>query len=221
MVAHQKKSIFLYLIMSLRIFVGCTLFLSGLSKILNFDNFTMVAYSYKILPISIAPLFIFVLPIVEYSIGLLLILGVKIRISAIVSTLLFVIFIIAVGVNIFRGNNSSCGCFTIIHDNKIGFPLLIQDIFLFFVSLIIFFNGNRSVLKFSENKYLTINIMKKIHSLDKSIISMIIFSSIILMFSVGFNSKHKLFHVEDLYKHNAVNFYSKKVNLSKFRDKNL
>lgn len=67
--------------------------------------------AYELLPIPVADTVGYLLPVLEVAIGLLLVLGLLTRLSAIVSGLLFVAFIIGIASVWARGIEIDCGCF--------------------------------------------------------------------------------------------------------------
>jgi uncharacterized membrane protein YphA (DoxX/SURF4 family) len=67
--------------------------------------------AYRLLPEAIVPFVGHALPIVEILVGALLILGVFIRPMAVVSSLMFVAFIIGIASVWARGLSIDCGCF--------------------------------------------------------------------------------------------------------------
>ncbi len=67
--------------------------------------------AYKIFPTDLAHLVGYALPWVEVAIGLLLILGIMVRYSAIFSGIIMVIFIAAIASVWARGLLIDCGCF--------------------------------------------------------------------------------------------------------------
>lgn len=71
----------------------------------------MAVRAYELLPIFVANILGIVLPFVEIGIGILLILGAAIRISAISGALLMIIFIIGIAQAWARGLSIDCGCF--------------------------------------------------------------------------------------------------------------
>jgi uncharacterized membrane protein YphA (DoxX/SURF4 family) len=94
-----------------RLTLGGVLFAAGYLKIGTLDKSQMAVRAYELLPISIANFLGVVLPFFEIAIGLLLILGAGIRISAVLGGFTMVIFIIAIAQAWARGLNIDCGCF--------------------------------------------------------------------------------------------------------------
>ena len=67
--------------------------------------------AYELLPEAIVPTVGYLLPALEVAIGVLLVLGLLTRAAAVVSSLLFVAFIIGIASAWARGLQIDCGCF--------------------------------------------------------------------------------------------------------------
>ena len=71
----------------------------------------MAVRAYELLPVSVANLFGYILPWFEIGVGALLILGVAVKISALLGGVTMVIFIFAIAQAWARGLSIDCGCF--------------------------------------------------------------------------------------------------------------
>ena len=94
-----------------RLIVGGVIFAAGYLKVGHIAKSQMAVRAYDVLPIGIANFLGTVLPFVEVAIGLLLILGAAIRINALLSAALMVLFILAITQAGLRGLTIDCGCF--------------------------------------------------------------------------------------------------------------
>jgi uncharacterized membrane protein YphA (DoxX/SURF4 family) len=94
-----------------RLVLGGVLLAAGLLKYQHLDKSQMAVRAYEMLPISVANFIGIVLPFAEIGMGLLLILGAATRISAALSALLMVIFVIGISQAWARGLSIDCGCF--------------------------------------------------------------------------------------------------------------
>jgi uncharacterized membrane protein YphA (DoxX/SURF4 family) len=94
-----------------RLVLGGVLLAAGLLKYQHLDKSQMAVRAYEMLPISVANFIGIVLPFAEIGMGLLLILGAATRISAVLSSLLMVIFVIGISQAWARGLSIDCGCF--------------------------------------------------------------------------------------------------------------
>jgi uncharacterized membrane protein YphA (DoxX/SURF4 family) len=94
-----------------RLILGGVLFAAGWLKIFTPAKSQMSVRAYEVLPISIANFLGIALPWLEVGFGILLILGIAVRLSAIVGGGLMVVFIAAISQAWARGLSIDCGCF--------------------------------------------------------------------------------------------------------------
>ena len=94
-----------------RLTLGAVLLIAGYLKAINPQKSAMAVRAYEVLPISIANFFGYILPWFEIGVGALLILGVAVRISAVLGGLTMLIFILAISQAWARGLSIDCGCF--------------------------------------------------------------------------------------------------------------
>jgi uncharacterized membrane protein YphA (DoxX/SURF4 family) len=87
------------------------LFAAGWLKIFTPAKSQMSVRAYEVLPISIANFLGIALPWLEVGFGILLILGIGVRLSAIVGGGLMIVFIAAISQAWARGLSIDCGCF--------------------------------------------------------------------------------------------------------------
>jgi len=96
----------------LRIILGIIFIWASWEKIIDPGGFARVVKNYAILPeILINPVALF-LPWVEAICGILLITGYLVKGSAFIVDTLMCVFILAFVINMFRGIDISCGCFS-------------------------------------------------------------------------------------------------------------
>lgn len=101
------------LISANRIILGLIFIYASWNKVLEPAAFAKVIANYQILPdVLVAPSAIF-LPWLELTSGICLVVNRWTGGSAIVVTALIVVFTAAIGFNIYRGMDISCGCFTL------------------------------------------------------------------------------------------------------------
>ena len=131
-----------------RLILGVTFIYASLDKIAHPEQFARIIYNYKILPPFLINIFAVTLPWVEFLTGLFLIFGIFTESASLLICFLFIIFIIATSINIFRGIDLNCGCFsTDPAGKKEGATLLIKDfIFLYLGIMVIFFHKNFATL---------------------------------------------------------------------------
>lgn len=94
-----------------RLSLGVVLLLAGYLKAINPQKSAMAVRAYEVLPVSIANFLGYVLPWFEIGVGALLILGVAVKISALLGGFTMLIFIIAISQAWARGLSIDCGCF--------------------------------------------------------------------------------------------------------------
>ena len=94
-----------------RLALGGVLFAAGWLKIFTPAKSQMAVRAYEVLPIPVANFLGLVLPWLEIGVGVLLILGVGVRLSAIIGGALMLLFIVAIAQAGLRGLSIDCGCF--------------------------------------------------------------------------------------------------------------
>jgi uncharacterized membrane protein YphA (DoxX/SURF4 family) len=94
-----------------RVILGGVLLVAGGLKVGNPQKSAMSVRAYEVLPIDIANFFGYVLPWFEIGVGALLILGVAVKISALLGGVTMLIFILAISQAWARGLSIDCGCF--------------------------------------------------------------------------------------------------------------
>ncbi len=94
-----------------RLILGGVLFAAGWLKIFTPAKSQMAVRAYEILPISFANFLGILLPWFEVGLGVLLILGIAVRLSAFFGGALMVLFIAAISQAWARGLSIDCGCF--------------------------------------------------------------------------------------------------------------
>ncbi len=132
---------------SLPVQVLCRFILGGLfiyasiSKIVHPYAFAKIIYNYKLLPDILIYISAISLPWVEMISGLFLVAGIFKRTAAIILFSLLIIFIIAISINLIRGLDFDCGCFTTVTTENGSDPvgLLIRDILMLIPGGVIIF----------------------------------------------------------------------------------
>ena len=96
-----------------RIVLGGLFIWSSMDKMANMGEFAKVIYYYRILPSGFENLFAIFLPWMEFTTGLLLVVGRFKRGAIVIYSGLLIIFIIALSQALLRGLDISCGCFSV------------------------------------------------------------------------------------------------------------
>ena len=129
-----------YLSLIARIIVGTVFVVVGVTKIAEPKLFANEIGNYQMLPDLFVNFSAIILPWVELVIGVLLILGIKLKESSLLSTILLLLFTIAVAIAWARGLNINCGCFSTIHEEKVGYSKILQNLGLISLTLITYFS---------------------------------------------------------------------------------
>ena len=94
-----------------RLILGSVLLVAGALKVPNLPKSAMAVRAYEMLPIPVANFLGYTLPWIEIGLGLLLIVGVTVKISGALGGLTMLAFIIAIAQAWARGLSIDCGCF--------------------------------------------------------------------------------------------------------------
>ena len=120
-----------------RIFLGCILGWAGIVKIQNPEAFIKIMTAYDLLPEGLVVLWGIFLPWIEFVTGLFLFFGLWHKSAVLINSGLFLIFAIALSINILRGADIACGCFGFNDTNL--YVVLLQDLIFLICCLFLFF----------------------------------------------------------------------------------
>ena len=95
----------------LRLVLGVVLLLAGGLKVGNPLGAARAVQAYDVLPFELARWIGYALPWVEIVVGVLLVLGLFTRVSAVIGTVLMLAFVIGIAQAWARGLSIDCGCF--------------------------------------------------------------------------------------------------------------
>jgi uncharacterized membrane protein YphA (DoxX/SURF4 family) len=141
-----------WIALAARVIVGFVFIYASLDKIAHPAEFAGIVNNYRILPHELINLTAILLPWVELAAGLLLVLGLFSRGSALIISLMLVVFIAAISYNVARGLDFNCGCFDTGKDGMvIGWTKIGQNIVLLALSLHALFR--RSALALGRSLY--------------------------------------------------------------------
>jgi uncharacterized membrane protein YphA (DoxX/SURF4 family) len=96
-----------------RLALGGVFVFAGVVKIAAPREFARIVVNYQILPENAAVYLAFVLPWIEALLGVLLILGVRVKEISVTVSLLLVAFVGAVLIRSMNGSAAPCGCFSL------------------------------------------------------------------------------------------------------------
>ncbi len=94
-----------------RLVLGGVVLVAGLLKVGQLETSARAVRAYQLLPYDVAGYVGYALPVLEVAVGLLLVLGLFTRASAVVGGLLMVVFILGIASAWARGLSIDCGCF--------------------------------------------------------------------------------------------------------------
>lgn len=100
-----------WLTIRVQIALGAIFVFAAWPKLVDPPSFAHMIYNYRILPAGLINFSALVMPWVEIVAGLCLIVGVWTRPARWIITLMLVVFMIAISINLVRGNAIDCGCF--------------------------------------------------------------------------------------------------------------
>lgn len=128
--------------------LGLTFIYASYHKILAPADFAKIVYGYDLFPNEAINLIAIVLPFIELNAGLALILGLYPRSAALIITGMLVAFIIVLSINLIRGHEFDCGCFSTKEAGAFSSAesTLVRDIIYLILGLQIFlFKGLRRI----------------------------------------------------------------------------
>jgi uncharacterized membrane protein YphA (DoxX/SURF4 family) len=102
-----------WLTVRVQIALGIIFVVAAWPKIIDPPSFAHMIYNYRILPGALINISALVMPWVELLAGLCLILAVWTRPARWLITAMLVVFMIAITINLVRGNAIDCGCFDV------------------------------------------------------------------------------------------------------------
>ena len=122
-----------------RLFLGVLFIYASVDKILHPAAFAKIIYNFHILPGFLINILAIVLPWLEFMVGTCLILGIRLDAAALLASSLLGVFIVALGINLIRGLDINCGCFSTASSSKSNISKrLIEDIIFLAMSLQVF-----------------------------------------------------------------------------------
>lgn len=128
--------------------LGLTFIYASYHKILAPADFAKIIYGYDLFPGGIINLIAIVVPFIELIAGLALILGIYPRAAVSIINGMLVMFIVVLAVNLIRGHEFDCGCFSA---KEAGYfssaeSMLVRDIIFLILGLQVFlFSGVRKI----------------------------------------------------------------------------
>jgi len=142
----MKKTFFLnnarYLDPLCRWILGSIFIYASLDKLFHPADFAQAVYSYQILPDIFINIFAIILPWIELTCGVLLIIGFFKKGSILIINLLLITFLVAMTINLFRGLETGCGCFDLGNtSDRINISYLFRDLLLIGMGAYLYFSN--------------------------------------------------------------------------------
>ena len=126
--------------LAFRVILGALFLYAGIAKIVDPMGFARSIHNYKLLPESLINVAAILLPWLEVIVGGSLLLGIGTAGGALIATALFSIFAGALTINLIRGLDIACGCFsTAANGGSISGFYLLRDFSLLLMSIQILF----------------------------------------------------------------------------------
>jgi putative oxidoreductase len=107
-----------WLTIRVQLALGALFVAASLPKIIDPPSFAHMIYNYRIVPAPVINLMALTMPWVELLCGLALLLGVWRRAALGLIAAMLVVFIVAIAINLGRGNAIDCGCFNVADAGK-------------------------------------------------------------------------------------------------------
>jgi putative oxidoreductase len=142
-----------WLELAARWILGLTFIYASFHKIIAPAEFAKIVYGYDLFPAAFINLIAIIIPFLELIAGLALIIGAYPRSAGIIINALLMAYIIVLSINLIRGHEFDCGCFT---PGQSGYSsssevTLVRDIIYFIMGLQVFlFSGIRKMCLFSR-----------------------------------------------------------------------
>ena len=139
-----------YTLLGIRLILGTILILAAVGKIPEQARFVDIVTQYGLLPWSLARAYGSILPWLELTLGICLVLGFLTRLAAGTSILMIISFIVANGTAVYSRDVMECGCFGLLYEGtgyltfiKTSDALVIDIVMIVVAFIILFYSGGR------------------------------------------------------------------------------
>jgi putative oxidoreductase len=130
-----------------RLILGMTFMAASFYKIIDPGQFAQIIYGYGLFPDNLINIIAIFIPFIEFFCGLLLVLGIYKGGASFIINMMLLGFIIAISINLIRGYEFDCGCFTNNASSQ-GFnprTLLLRDAALLCIGITIFLSDIKKI----------------------------------------------------------------------------
>ena len=110
-VAQEEHPGFRAVSLVARVVLGMVMLVAGAEKLGALEAFGANIYNYQLLPVELVNIAAMLFVWTEIAVGVLLVVGAAVRGSALVSSIMLIVFIVAIGSAMARGLKIDCGCF--------------------------------------------------------------------------------------------------------------
>jgi uncharacterized membrane protein YphA (DoxX/SURF4 family) len=143
-----------YISLLLRIYIGVIFIYASLHKIAHPDMFAIDIATYDILPLYLVNLMAIILPYIELTSGILIIIGPFQKEGALLISGMMCMFLIALIIAIYKGINASCGCFASqsVEEDPISYKTVIRDLSWLLIALYVLLFDKRPLLTFKKER---------------------------------------------------------------------
>ncbi len=133
-----------YLTLAFRFFLGIIFIYASLDKIAHPDQFARIVFNYHLLPGFLVNLCALILPMAEFIAGVCIITGTLYAGARNFLLIILVVFMVAIGVNVIRGVDLECGCFSVSSRAKsASLQLLFRDLIYLLIGLALVVSRSR------------------------------------------------------------------------------
>lgn len=133
-----------------RLVLGGVFLVAAIDKIAVPDAFAKSINNYHIVPTNLVNFSALLLPWLELLCSIFLIVGVRVKAAAFLTSGMLVVFIVAIISAMMRGLDINCGCFSQVGvaPTKVGWGKVFEDVGLFVAGIFLLFsNGNKFSLE--------------------------------------------------------------------------
>ena len=137
-----------YFLLALRLLLGVVFIYASIDKIAKPEGFAQAIYNYRMMPHVAINLMAIVMPWLELICGILIVIGIFVRGSALLIGFMLLVFVIAISFALVRGLDISCGCFRVEGGHALAADLLVRDVLMLIAAgLVVAFGGASLALR--------------------------------------------------------------------------